>query len=198
MPLVDADVKRVTFEWASERVTAAKAVNVMHFDAPTLAPDDLLDAIEASWNAGMFHVQTDECHVSLMKAQSLAAVPVLAEKTPSTAGGAWTGGTASEAIILAASNVVKFTSGLAGRRRRGRIFLPWVSEIAYNDGFIETGAATTVANGWAAFLTDCIAAGAQPVIVSNVGAGEKTNITLATAVRALATQRRRQDAIKGV
>jgi len=66
------------------------------------------------------------------------------------------------------AQVVSFHTGVASRRARGRIYLPFVTEAAITDGFTTSGNMVTAAAAWNTFLSSMGDDGFTPIVASTI------------------------------
>lgn len=157
-------IHRVAFQWHSSG-SGATAVNVMHFhgaSTDTLALKNLLDA---SVTAGMWTHTLNAASIF-----QLAITPL--DGTSGTdiytvSGTKWTGGTASTDFVPQVAAIVSLRTAERGRRRRGRVFLPFIGEQYIANGSITT-AVSTAQGAWDAFLA-AMTTGSYPLHIASYG-----------------------------
>lgn len=108
------------------------------------------------------------------------------------------GGIASAQVVGAVAYLINKRTSAAGRKFRGRLFLPGAAESAVNeDGSVVAGVQADLNTAFANYLAQTVAAGMQPVLLHNVaaippvGEGGPTNITSFTTSPIVGIQRRR-------
>src|SRR5215467_1998334 len=141
---------RVALRW-SESTSGQAAVNVMHFSAGLsgTSPGDLAAALNS-------HVSIDLWlgAVSTARVQTLDIIDLNsstgATVSFTTVGTGW-GGAGSGEFVPNVPALVKFKTGLRGRSRRGRIYLPFQGEANIHNGQITPSSILTTANtAWVA------------------------------------------------
>lgn len=179
------------------------AVNVIHIQAPTSAelPIDAMGALNVSVSASMWDVQSTAASVARVDITPLDGIQATTSFTPSTPAN-WKG-IGGPDWTPSASNLVKLQTGLRGRDRRGRVFLPFVSESVATQGFVNLADVATVQTGWEGFKSGLAAylTGWHLVVASydraHAGAGAvATPVSTVQAESALGTQRRRQSRLR--
>lgn len=106
------------------------------------------------------------------------------------------GGQVQTSVPPAVAFLIRKTTGVGGKRGRGRLYLPWsVATANIDEGGIIAGASVTAMQTKAtAFLTAIqgIAGGSDMMILHQTGSSVATVVTALTADARAATQRRRQ------
>lgn len=179
------------------------AVNVFHIQANTSGQHatDALAAVVGAWPASnmLCHTVT-ACTIGEIDCTPLDGVSATQSQTVS--GSKWTGVQTGDAIIAVAT-MLKLQTAKRGPKYRGRVFLPFTSETAQTNGFLDPTLTTNLTNAWVGFQTALVAfspewsLGVASYDRKNSGAGaEFTGIVALSAERALGTQRRRQTRIR--
>lgn len=188
MPLpIIADTYRVALNWTGPGSLIAS--NVMHFRNPAGTAAGLYSALDANVAASMWGLAPTTTACSLVEISKLDGSSATYNAFP--AGAKWAGPATAGDVIPAGAVVVSFRTALRGRRNRGRIYLPFVTEINIQNGVAAAGSLTACSVAWASFLSAMNTAGYALVIASYVG-GSAQAVTTATVKTTLATQRRRQ------
>lgn len=130
LPIIDG-AHRVAFSWriGSSGPTAA---NVMHFHGASVDPDGLHTALVANITAGMWLTTFSGASIYQMTITPLDGAA--ATKVYAASGGNMTGQASGPDYIPAVASVISLRTNLRGRRNRGRIFLPFVSEAVASNG----------------------------------------------------------------
>jgi hypothetical protein len=118
----------------------------------------------------------------------------------STGGASKWGGTGTGGFAPQVATLVKIQTGLRGRNRRGRVYLPATSDTVNQNGSIASATNTTMQTAWSAFLTSLGTAtpyafelGVASYDRAHGGAGAHFQPAVNCVVEALtASQRRRQ------
>jgi len=200
-----ADTFRCALKWS--HTNGQTAVNVMHIHAPTKTPADVASGLDANVTAAMWgfvNVGASVNELQVTKLDGSSATYLLA-----VSGAKWTGGTTSGDFTPALAMCVSARTGLRGRRNRGRLYLPYISESVASNGSASS-AVTSCQSAWDTFLSTMTAAGLTPCIASygfsqyrkgttvitNTWTPTQNAITKYTVESILATQRRRQGRLR--
>jgi hypothetical protein len=188
MPLPEiADIARVSLLWNdTSGFNYPNAVNVMHFRAPGKTKTDVYNAFNDNVTQAMWDWASDLYRVQQVGVQLLdgsSDVSLFNTGMPAK----WTGA-GNDSYIPQVAGIVKFTTGLAGRSRRGRIFIPGVAEDETTQGGTLDVAAVQTA--WENFATAMIADGCT-LSVASYTLVEANDVTNLLAESRVATQRRR-------
>jgi hypothetical protein len=191
-------VYRASFIWESSQFPG-NAVNVMHFQGlgTTHTPSDLVTALNASVTSTMWFPIGAATITTL---NIIALDGTSATETHPTSGGVkWSGGQSGDMTAQVAA-IIKLQTGLRGRNRRGRVYLPWLSEVAVSHGSLVSGMTDTVTPAWTTFQ-EAMQTGAPPNFVLGVASYDRAHNGAAPAFHPAtnlvcesltATQRRRQ------
>jgi hypothetical protein len=183
LPVI-ADVFRVTLTWAAGGSRPAQ--NVMHFEAPGKDEGDVWTALNAHVTAGMWNWASSSVGVSTVDIEPLDGTS--AATTHLTGLPAKWSGAGSGDVIPQVAGLIKLTSGLRGRSKRGRIYIPFVAEGQQAFGVLLDAAAVSTA--WGTFAnamaTDGVALG-----IASYKLSSWVQATTVTAETTAATQRRR-------
>jgi hypothetical protein len=137
------------------------------------------------------------------KVDSLAILPldgVSATVLTNTSGSSpWIGGSSDPNTIPQVSALVKIQTGVRGRDNRGRIFLPFTTELSSANGKFGTGIIPPMQTAWTTFLF-ALEAAPKPLEIGvaaydRVNRGASAHFTAALSLQVetfTATQRRRQ------
>lgn len=190
MPLpVISNIWRCAFVWSDG--AGQRAVNVMHFNDgdETGDPLDLVAALVTNTQAHQFDGISEDCFVQELQITPLDGVGATRIE-PLGFGSAWTGAGGADFMPQVAC-LVKLQTGLRGRSRRGRIFLPFISEGGVTDGHLAGTWATDGPTAWEAWRAAMATAHWELQVASYLDS-ISTSVTLATLEQFTATQRRRQ------
>lgn len=190
LPVIQ-DVFRVAWEWTAGGDT--KAVNVMHFYAPSKSPTEIFTVIDGTITQNCFAAVSSSANVDNMKITPLAA-NAGTEEFPVTNANVWTGA-GGEEFIPAVSCLIKLSTPFRGRSFRGRLYLPFVGESQQNGGLLNQTVVTDCQGAWEDLQVSLLAFGID-LVVASYKLEEATTVTKVTCERPVATQRRRQDRLR--
>lgn len=200
MPLpVIPDTVRVAFEWSGP--DGLTATNVMHFEGSGVGAAGLVIAdIVTTMDQGLWGAVHSDARITMLRAQPLDGVSAVLE-FPTPVGVVWQGFAGGEAMLPIAQ-VITLRTGLAGRRNRGRVFLPFIGSTAYDNGVIEPSVSAAVQTEWTNWLAALETAGSPMLVASYGGVPPSTwppfsnEVSTVTAQPVAGTQRRRQDQLR--
>jgi hypothetical protein len=190
LPVI-ADVFRTTLNWTNVSV-GTPAANVLHFKTSSSGKSeqevfDCLDAhvVQAMWDwaAVGSHVAT----VDIIKLDGASGTHTFTTGNPAK----WSGGGTGEPLPQVAG-LLKLQTGLRGRSKRGRIYIPFVGEGETLHG--DMADADLVGPAWTTFA-NAIASDATTPTALGVASYKNADWNQATSIVAeirSATQRRRQ------
>lgn len=164
LPVLDTgDAFHVAFKWTDG---TQYAINTMsfHVDAGGTAAD-LATALDSANTAAL----TPDCADSARVVEyDITPYDGVSAATPiATGADKWLGHTGGQ-WVPQVSEVVTFKTGIADRRARGRMYLPFIVESAITDGFITSGSEVTMAAAWNTFLSAVADDGFTPIIASTI------------------------------
>jgi hypothetical protein len=190
LPVI-AGIFRVAFLYQSSG--GQHAVNVMHFSSATGDAADVWSAIETNWDRDL--IRAVEESVTIIRLDITPLDGATATQSFSTGSGAiWTGEACPE-LLPAVAAMVKLTTGLRGRSKRGRVFLPFVGESVAAAGFLATGTQGLMQAKWSTFITDMGISGV-PLHVASYKNATSERVISANVEQAFGTQRRRQSRLR--
>jgi hypothetical protein len=160
------NVYRVALGWTNSD-TGLTAANVMHFRKAGSNPAALFTAFDshvtqAMWDHTNTHSKIGTMNITPLDGSSVTLPEVI---TPAAKYG---GGFAGTAIIPTAAALVKLVTGKRGRSYRGRLFLPWVDEAAYDEGMIVGANNAAMQTAWSTFVSAMSGDGFDLVVASYV------------------------------
>lgn len=153
----------VAFHWSDGAQTAITTMSFQVDDSGSAA--DLAEALDANWTANM----TGDC-ADGSKVREFHITPYDGDSSPvpfTSASGKWQGGTGGS-WVPSVAEVVSFSTGSGDRRKRGRMFLPFITESSIANGFVTSGSDTTGTTAWNAFLLAMAADGFTPIVASTI------------------------------
>lgn len=170
------------------------AYNVINVRATTLTQGQVGAALatlvangDSPWTNAMANVaSTQDVTVTPLDGVSSAI-------TYPITGGA--GANTSESLV-ASSLIVSLRTGLRGPRNRGRIYIPFTAETIVDGGYVNATPLGAIRTGMNAWLTELDTAGMQ-LVVASYKYGTYHLVESAIVEQLLATQRRRQDRLRG-
>lgn len=199
MPLpVITNVFRCALEW--DCGAAGHAVNVIHVLAstPPEVPGAVFTALDNWVTRPMWDLQSDQAVVNNITITPLDGTS--SSQTFSTGGVAKWSGNGGSGPTPAVANIIKLQTGLRGRDKRGRIFLPFVAEGEMDKGKADPTALAAIQTAWDTFNTNLAAGGGlvDPFIlgVASYKHSHFQGLSSLVAESALATQKRRQDRLR--
>jgi hypothetical protein len=146
LPVI-AGIHRVAFQWRAA-ATGPFAVNVMHFYNPASDPDGLKTALDTNVTANMWVGASTATVIYQIAITPLDGTS--ATRLYTVTGTKWAGPSTPGDMIPAASIVVSLKTLERGRRRRGRIYLPFPIEGLCSNG-VYTASLTTNQAAWDTF-----------------------------------------------
>ena len=186
LPIID-NVFRVALRWG---VVRGSPVNVMHFYVAGGNPPALFAAIDAEVEINMWKTVSGDIAVSqvdILPLDGTSSTQSFITGSPAK----WTGQGGVGDFVPSLSTIVKMKTGLRGRSRRGRIFLPYCPENKQVNGDLDAGEIATMQASWSDFLDDMAAASA-PLVVASYKLADFDPVTQLIVEARGATQRRRQ------
>ncbi len=190
LPVISG-VKRVAFEWSGPN--GLSAVNVMHFFAGAQTSAGLWALLETHVQQNMWQVSTLSSVIKTVDILPLDGASGTASFVP-PATVKWAGSSTGDPIPQAAV-IAKFGTGLRGRHRRGRVFIPFPTEALVTAGDITPANVALMQSAWNAFLTGMDGAG-TPLVVASYSRLDFAEVTSVTVEPVIATQRRRQGRLR--
>lgn len=183
------DTFRVALNWVGDSRTAT---NVIHILAPGATETEVGEAIDAAANANMWQTVCDLFGVTSLTITKLdGTIDSVIHPTTNVATN-WSGSGGVD-YIPQASAIVKLLTGTGGRRGRGRVFLPMLSEGSQDAGGIDGTRAANTTDGWVDFSNALVANSPSMALAVASYVGSFANQVLATTCELRsATQRRRQ------
>jgi hypothetical protein len=192
---------RCALKWATPSGTAVNVIHILAGDG-TSTPTSIFEALDDAVTVGMWAPVFGSCSITGVDVTPLDGVSA----TTSFSTGApakWSGSSGGEALVAPAA-IIKLTTAVRGRNRRGRIFLPGISSNAFQNGFIVDGSDVTATIAWNTFQNTLAAdapAGFAVVVASydrrHGGVGAHAQIvTTFLCEPAAGTQRRRQGRLR--
>jgi hypothetical protein len=186
LPVID-DVFRVAVLWQDAN-SPQTAVNVMHVFADTGTPTSVAAGLDAAANAGMFAAMSNAIVATEFAITPLDGSSATEFFTPDPA--KWTGQTSGDYAPQVAA-LVKLRTGLRGRSKRGRVFLPFTAEGAQSNGTLTGSKVTTMQTEWDAFVAQLLSDN-NPLVVASYKLASSANVTSEVVESETGTQRRRQ------
>ena len=197
------NVMRTALKWSHS--SGQTAVNVIHFRTPSPGTGvaALFESLQDNMTAAMFDQLSSGASISSIDITPLngtAATSSFVTGSPANMSGG-SGGVIAPAVSV----LVKLQTGLRGRNKRGRIFLPMMIGAAADNGFLAPAEVASMTAAWQAFVTAMAADpdGPYELVVAaydrrhgGVGAGS-TDVTTISVESPLGTQRRRQGRNRG-
>jgi len=193
MPLPEiASCFRVAFNWFNS-TSGGNAENVMHFTCEAGEASDVGDAINATMTDDQLNFSS-----SLTVLQSLSITPLDGTTATlvypiSTIDGATP---SSEGIPNSCAIVTAYTAR-RGRSYRGRVYLPYLSELASEVGHLKTAYRDSLQTGWAGWQARLEAQ--SPAVTWVVASYKHATAEAITSVHVqeiVGTQRRRQSQLR--
>jgi hypothetical protein len=181
------------------------AVNVIHLHASsgTPAASDCNTAFQAAWQTNQLQGLQNQAVLG-----SVSIIPldgISGSSTFTTTGtGKWIGSETGD-VLVAIAGMVKIQTGLRGRNRRGRVYLPFIGEAATVSGTLTTTVQAAMSTAWNAFQGAIAASTPIPFLFGvasydrkHSGAGAMFTPATTTSVESfVGTQRRRQSRLRG-
>jgi hypothetical protein len=187
---VISDIDRCALVWNYTTLTAA---NVMHFRNSAGNVAALVSALQANMTATMWGGVNSASSIVQSEITPLDGTSSRIV-TPWAANAKWTGQQATEAIIQEAI-VVKLQTGLRGRSRRGRIYIPFAAEGVQSLGILDPTVVAGMQTAWENFRVAMNSAG-FPLGVASYKLELWATCTAVQVERAFGTQRRRQNRVR--
>lgn len=194
LPVI-ANVYRVALNWTAG--SGQDAVNVIHILDNTAAATDttIRAALDAAADTLMWTAVVPSAAVTDIAITPLDGVHGTTHLAPGTPA-KWTGQNGT-IYAPAAAAMIKLSTGLRGRSKRGRVFLPFIDTTANVDGLLNATDAAAMTTAWADFRDD-LAAGAPSLsmVVASYKLSTAAVVTEITCEFPLGTQRRRQGRLR--
>lgn len=196
MPLpVIPDVFRCTLNWKTATVGKA-AANVLHVHdtAGTLAPSQVMLKLASAVSANMWQNVFSGFSIDVVTILPLDGVSA-GEQFATGGGAVWTGQSGGE-YIPALSSLISLRTPVRGPQGRGRVYLPACTEGVQVNGIITAVFVTNAQTAWSNFIA-AMQTASVPVCVASYSHTSQAHVVTAFAEAACATQRRRQDRVRG-
>jgi hypothetical protein len=183
---------RITWKWIDTASALVTAENVIHVASDIITDVDALQAaIVGDLQTHQFDCIPNNCKVTTMVFEKLNGTFGPVTKTSSAPeGGGDTGQVSPQVAAL-----VKLFTDTAGRRARGRIFLPFVAEASQENGILNGTVHDNMQSAWLAYIAALTADGVALSVNSRVDA-QLRPVTATMVETSLATQRRRQGRLR--
>jgi hypothetical protein len=198
-----ANTFRVALNW-TEIPTGQTAVNVIHIKQRSGSPTafDAWTALSAAVVSGMWLPVANTARVTKVQITPLDGTSATEDHTPEVAG-EWEG-QADGQFVPQVAGLVKLQTPLRGRNHRGRVFLPFISELVLANGVWSGLDVTAWTAGWQEFVSNMVAEtgewdlGVASYDRAHGGAGAVfTGVSDVSGEAIPATQRRRQSRLRG-
>lgn len=198
------NVLRVAARW-NDSSGGQTAVNVMHFRAntPPASSSALFTLLQANWRAAM---QVASASVATLYQFDITPLDgSTATHSFATGGGTNFVGGSGGNYSPASAVLVKLQTDFRGRNNRGRVYLPFIAEVAIGNGSVtNTTTLSSMNAAWLAFQTAMesglptgYSMGVAAYDRAHAGAGAHFNVATGISVEAkLGTQRRRQSRLR--
>jgi hypothetical protein len=186
LPVIPS-VYRVALVWAGPG--GLSAANVMHFLNEAGTTGGLHAALLANFTANMWHAIGSSSAITRIDILPLDGISATSSTTEAVAANLH--GSATGDILTSDTILVKLTTGLRGRDKRGRVFLPFPGEVNTVNGALAGGEVTTMNTAWATWRSAMLSSGYELVVASYRYAAA-TPVGSTNVEAALGTQRRRQ------
>jgi hypothetical protein len=188
------DVWQVVWNWSATGGQIAN--NVYYVQSASTSAATVFATLEGAQTVAMLGLQSEGAVVSTV---TLTRLDGSSPSTDFAATGPQWAGTSPADWIPQASAVITKTPSVRGRGRKGRFFLPFVSEAVTTNGSLITAAVTPTQAAWSAYL-GALAGATTPMLVIGVGDAQRvpprppfrSQVTALTLHAALGTQRKRQ------
>lgn len=165
-------------------------MNVMHFSISSDDPSTLFAAFVTASAVKPWVQATLDSKITAVDITPLDGVGMTETFVP-TPGTGWEGIQPSGPSAPQIASIMKLTTASRGRSFRGRVYMPWVAELACSNGVFTPSvyaAAVPIIQSWFTALT-----GAGAILqVASYKLGTAAPVTAITLENAMATQRRRQ------
>lgn len=194
LPII-ADTFRCALNWKD--ATGQTAVNVIHIRTATSGHNagDVMAGLNSSVIVNQWLPVVNTCvvdHVAITKLDGTSATQVFLPATPAH----WTGGNPPD-FSPASAGIITLRTAFRGRSKRGRIFLPFMSENIISAGGLNPTTAANVTAAWNTFEAN-MAAAAIPIglVVASYKLAVAEDVAALACESVLATQRRRQGRLR--
>lgn len=152
----------VALKWTDDVQYAINDL-AFHVEAGGTAAD-LAAALDSAYTAAMTPDQMSSAHVTEYDITPYdgvsSAVPFATAVWEGHTGGDW---------APQVAQVVSFKTGIADRRARGRIYLPFVAESSTSEGTNSSGTVASMTAAWNTFLSAMGDDGFTPIVASTIG-----------------------------
>jgi hypothetical protein len=195
LPVI-AKTFRVALNWLA--TGGQVAANVMHFldVAGGHSSNQLMAALDSHVTANMWQCIVPSAVVVDVAITPLDGVTATTHYNPATPAN-WTGQNGTDWIPAGAA-VLKLTTGLRGRSKRGRLFLPFLAETQQQNGLLVGSTPSDMSTHWQNF--DIAMAGNSPAWQLGVASYKLAEFNACDSPfceTAIGCQRRRQERVRG-
>ena len=169
-------------------VTGVRTENVINCQSSTLDAASIWMAVLSTWGTNIMPLLSNQISIVHGRVEQWSSTPDVHDQDHTQVGGV-----AQHAVSPQVAFLSKLTTGVAGRRYRGRSYLPGMPVTALvttDQSQWAAGEVTAVEDAYLAVMSDMATADCRMVIASRAGA-IATTVTGVTGRQTVATQRRR-------
>jgi hypothetical protein len=152
-----------------------------------------MEALDDAVTSALWNTVSSNAHVDHVSITPLDGTSATASFTP-VVPAAWVGGRAGDTIPNMAT-IVKLTTGLRGRDRRGRMYLPFLPEGSQADGTITDVNLAAMQTAWTALL-GTLTADNWALVVASYKLSHDAPVLSVLCESVAGTQRRRQSRLR--
>jgi hypothetical protein len=191
MPLpVVTDLYLARLVWTNANAPRTATINLYFKDqAGGHTGTDVYNAVNTAVTQSMWDFTTSGSSVTKVITTKLDGVAASVDHLTGSPA-KWTGGGLGTDIILQGCNVITIRTGFRGRSRRGRVYVPWVSEGEQTNGVLASADVAAVQTAWGTFLAAMVTAG-YPMHVCSPLHSDSVQASSVTVQPYVKTQRRR-------
>jgi hypothetical protein len=161
--------------------------------APPHVAADAMEALDDAVTSALWNTVSSNAHVDHVAITKLDGTSATASFVPAVPG-AWVGGRAGDTIPNMAT-IVKLTTGLRGRDRRGRLYLPFLPEGSQADGTITDANLPAMQTAWTNLL-GTLTADSWALDIASYKFAHETPVLSVLCETVAGTQRRRQSRLR--
>jgi hypothetical protein len=183
---VIADTFRCALDWVE--TDGATAATVFHVFAPGKSETEINAAVGAAWSSDCMHNVSSRATISGISIQALDGesgtlnFPFASEHLV---------GLGSAECAIEACTLVQFKTTQKGARGRGRIYLPFLPDDAFNGGKLVGSNLTAPHTGFQAWKDDMVADDSVVLVVASYVHGDQHTVLSVNIDPVIGVQRRR-------
>src|SRR5690349_16533856 len=191
MPLPTiADVYRVAIDYGNA-ANLLTATNVIHVRAPASDETAVFNALNARVTTEMWDPCTNQLTTNEVVVTKLDGTPDGIVFAGGSLSGEWRTDFGSDDFMPQGCALIKLSSSATGRSGRGRVYLPFISELKQSGGSVDPTSVTTCTSAWNDFIGNLGEMDGVFVCVASYLHSTSSDVVASRCESAIATQRRR-------